>query len=323
MPLGRSGLSGSGAPGAAGGGTTAVTLGNTSRSRSTSRAGSTSNGGVPGPMLTGATAYVHPTSSASSASMHVGGSLSAASVNPAVGSIYPTYSAQSARSGVSTEQLQAPPQKGVPAPDKLSRAAPPEPATLLKRPVSGKSSVTGKGSVPSGGVGSIEMVSLAVQGSNAPQPRVESISSMGLALPTSTRDFSSVGVAHGSCTLGTTFDSIPVDPPALPLPTTADREAGSVMPPDLLEHALDNMSAAEVAFMGEFRLLGPMERRGGGQGLVQFANQLRSGDPVAIKFFMNSRAFECERDLYSQVHLRGMMPAVSLMHSNTDVRPPL
>lgn len=298
-----------GAGGAAGGGTSAVTLASTSRNRSTSRSGSTSSNGVLSrPMPTGSTAYIHHTSS-----------LSAASVNPAVGSIYPTYSAQSTRSGVTTEQLQPPPQKGMPAPEKLSRSDPSESAAPLKPPISSSSSMSGKASAPAGVVA---MVSLAAKSSNPPPARGESCSSMGIALPTSTRDISSVGVAHGSRTLGTTFDSIPVEPPALPLPTTADREAGSIMPSDLLEHALDNMCAAEVAFMGEFRLLGPMERRGGGQGLVQFAIQLRTNDPVAIKFFMNSRAFECERDLYSQVHLRGMMPAVSLVHSDTDVRPP-
>lgn len=286
-----------------------------------SRSGSASStGGMPYPPGAHDPASTGP----SGRSMHAHGSASETSMNPTVGSMYPTRSAQSGVSALSTEG----PGEVMPA-EKLQRAialAPGEIAELkpsmsggpLRPTPSGVSS--GAGVTPH--IGSAAMASLAAQSTaHHGVARGETMSSMGIALPTSTREFSSCGVAHGSHTLGTTFDSIPVDPPALPMPTTADREAGSVMPPDLLEHALDNMSAADTPFMGDFRLLGPMERRGGGQGLVQFANQLRTGDPVAIKFFVNSRAFECERDLYSQEHLRGMMPAVSLMHSNADVRP--
>lgn len=304
---------------------TAVSLGAANRSRTVSHTGSvSSNGTLSGPS---APAYVHPATSATSASMHAAGGLSGMSVNPTVGSIYPTTSAQSGRSA---EGLHAVPRQASPMPDKLSHATvpPPDAHSPVKPPLRGNSALralpSGASSAAAGGgVGSVAMVSLAAQSLNPSgvgAGRGESVSSLGIALPTSTKDFSSCGVVHGSNTLGTTFDSIPVEEPALPLPTTADREGGALMPPDLLEHALDNLSAAQVPFMGEFRLLGPLERRGGGQGLVQFATQMRGGDPVAIKFFMNNRAFECERELYSQEHLRGMMPAVSLMHSNADVR---
>eukprot|EP00892_Ulva_mutabilis_P000463 jgi/Ulvmu1/10417/UM062_0013.1 len=301
------------------------------KSRQGSRSGSvSSNGGLPytsvtTPMLPTGSTHTMATGGMTTAGMSAGGM---SSLNPTVGSVYPTRSAHSSTSGGNPDFGAVP---ETPAPDKLTRTPTPprgqRGSSPLKPPLSGTTPSnlrplpSGASSAASMGVqlGSVAIASLAAQSTNQhAAQRGESMLSMGIALPTSTRDFSSCGVAHGSHTLGTTFDSIPVDLPALPLPTTADRDAGSVMPPDLLEHALDNMSAADVPFIGEFKLLGPMERRGGGQGLVQFATQLRTSDPVAIKFFVNSRAFECERELYSQEHLRGMMPAVSLMHSNSD-----
>lgn len=116
----------------------------------------------------------------------------------------------------------------------------------------------------------------------------------------------------------TTFDTTAAPP--LPPPDAASGEV-AVLDRPLLEHALDNMHACDELFMGKFAILGPLERRVGGQGIVQFATA--AGEPVAIKFFVNRKAFDCEAALYEQPHLRGMMPAVALVHSNDDVRPTL
>ena len=86
--------------------------------------------------------------------------------------------------------------------------------------------------------------------------------------------------------------------------------------------------SCRVLFLKKFELLGPRYRRAGGQGVVQFA---RCTDPggdggdgggvaVAIKFFLNYRAFVCEEALYRREELRGMMPAISLIESNEEVQ---
>lgn len=63
-----------------------------------------------------------------------------------------------------------------------------------------------------------------------------------------------------------------------------------------------------------------MHRRVGGQGVVQFARSTQSMAQVAIKFFLNTNAFECEEALYMREELRSMMPAISLIESNESVR---
>eukprot|EP00892_Ulva_mutabilis_P000459 jgi/Ulvmu1/10413/UM062_0009.1 len=113
----------------------------------------------------------------------------------------------------------------------------------------------------------------------------------------------------------TTFDTTAAPP--LP-PAIAGADGVAVLDRQLLEHALDNMHACGELFMGKFEILGPLERRAGGQGIVQFALSRPSGDPVAIKFFLNRKAFDCEDALYVQQRLREMMPAVTLIHSNED-----
>lgn len=117
----------------------------------------------------------------------------------------------------------------------------------------------------------------------------------------------------------TTFDTTAAPP--LP-PPEAGEDGVAVLDRPLLEHALDNMHARDELFMGKFEILGPLERRAGGQGIVQFARAHPYGEPVAIKFFLNRKAFDCEDALYNQQRLRGMMPAVTLIHSNDDVRGP-
>lgn len=121
------------------------------------------------------------------------------------------------------------------------------------------------------------------------------------------------GVTHS-----TTIDTTAAPP--LPPPNAATGEV-AVLDGPLLEHALDNMHAGDELFMGKFAILGPMERRAGGQGIVQFAVARPTGEPVAVKFFLNRMAFDCEAALYEKEHLRSMMPAVTLVHSNDDVRP--
>lgn len=63
-----------------------------------------------------------------------------------------------------------------------------------------------------------------------------------------------------------------------------------------------------------------MHRRSGGQGVVQFARSAHSTEGVAIKFFLNQQAFQCEQELYMRPELRSMMPAITLIESNEAVR---
>lgn len=85
--------------------------------------------------------------------------------------------------------------------------------------------------------------------------------------------------------------------------------------------------ACRALFLRKFILLGPRQRRSGGQGVVQFARcAAHSGGgggeaTVAIKFFLNRSAFECEEALYWREELRGMMPAISVIDANEEVPP--
>lgn len=94
---------------------------------------------------------------------------------------------------------------------------------------------------------------------------------------------------------------------------------GQFLDLDLLEKALDNLCLTDTLFMGEFKVLGAMERRQGGQGVVQFAVHVKRGDAVAIKFFLNRNAFKCEEELYTVKDLKKMMPAISLLENNDSV----
>jgi hypothetical protein len=116
-------------------------------------------------------------------------------------------------------------------------------------------------------------------------------------------------------TAATTLDMTTT--PSLPRPT----RDGAMLNRDLLENALDALSGRGQLFMRRFELLGPMNRRIGGQGVVQFARVAASGEGVAIKFFLNRNAFRCEEELYVREGLRDMMPAISLIENNDSVRP--
>jgi len=52
---------------------------------------------------------------------------------------------------------------------------------------------------------------------------------------------------------------------------------------DRLEAALDVMHASKVLFLGSYSMLGAVERRAGGQGVVQFAARHSQGGQVAVK----------------------------------------
>lgn len=58
--------------------------------------------------------------------------------------------------------------------------------------------------------------------------------------------------------------------------------------------------------------------------MVQFARSAarceHSTESVAIKFFLNRNAFDCEEALYMRPELRGMMPAISMLQNNESVR---
>lgn len=52
-----------------------------------------------------------------------------------------------------------------------------------------------------------------------------------------------------------------------------------------LEDALDALCDSGHKFLGRYTILSNVERRGGGQGIVQFAQMVGSAELVAIKFF--------------------------------------
>jgi hypothetical protein len=78
---------------------------------------------------------------------------------------------------------------------------------------------------------------------------------------------------------------------------------------EALEDALDALHALRQPFMGQFELLSSIERRSGGQGLVQFARSQDTPGEFAIKFYTHRAAFERESALYCVDALRSMMPA--------------
>jgi hypothetical protein len=94
------------------------------------------------------------------------------------------------------------------------------------------------------------------------------------------------------------------------LPRT-DREA--------LERTLDDMRRKRHLLFGKYVILGGCERRGGGQGLVQFVHDAsRTQLSYAVKFFTNSAAFEHECTLYADETLRAMMAATREVGDNAD-----
>jgi hypothetical protein len=91
---------------------------------------------------------------------------------------------------------------------------------------------------------------------------------------------------------------------------------------DDLEDALDEMYEEGLLFMGRLRVLSGMERRYGGQGIVQFANTVESkNEEFAIKFFLQRSAFARETALFSSSGvIREMMPNILAIEGNADGR---
>eukprot|EP00892_Ulva_mutabilis_P002693 jgi/Ulvmu1/12424/UM009_0074.1 len=85
---------------------------------------------------------------------------------------------------------------------------------------------------------------------------------------------------------------------------------------DALEVALDAMCSMKEPFYHRYMLLSSVERRIGGQGLVQFASIVNTHDKAAIKFYMDVSAFQCEHDLYQDSQLKSMMPATLAIEEN-------
>jgi hypothetical protein len=57
------------------------------------------------------------------------------------------------------------------------------------------------------------------------------------------------------------------------------------------------------------QVLSALDRRYGGQGVVQFVRDIHSEESFAVKFFFKRYAFEAELALYEDPVLRSMMPA--------------
>ena len=65
----------------------------------------------------------------------------------------------------------------------------------------------------------------------------------------------------------------------------AEAEAKKLEEIENLEDALDMLCELGHKFLGRYTILSSIERRGGGQGVVQFAQVVGSAELVAIKFF--------------------------------------
>jgi hypothetical protein len=90
--------------------------------------------------------------------------------------------------------------------------------------------------------------------------------------------------------------------------TSVGPAPGSLTPVLELEAALDWLRANERRFLS-YMILGAVDRRTGGQGIVQFSTGGAGGlQQFAIKFFLDRAAFGRERELYSIPEFRKLMP---------------
>lgn len=62
-------------------------------------------------------------------------------------------------------------------------------------------------------------------------------------------------------------------------------QSGGGLSVDELEDALDELAERQAHFMGRYLIGSNVERRSGGQGVVQFARIVNTPDEVAIKFY--------------------------------------
>jgi serine/threonine protein kinase len=74
----------------------------------------------------------------------------------------------------------------------------------------------------------------------------------------------------------------------------------------------------QVPYVGRYLMLSSVDRRAGGQGVVQFARGNGSAKEYAVKFYTQFEAFYRERDLYMEPCLREMMPATQEIIGNED-----
>eukprot|EP00892_Ulva_mutabilis_P008922 jgi/Ulvmu1/6401/UM003_0029.1 len=100
--------------------------------------------------------------------------------------------------------------------------------------------------------------------------------------------------------------------PVGPLP--ADASVPQLM--DRLSRQLDGMHAVGKPVMDKYLPLGEAQRRMGGQGMVQFARDLRDDREYAIKLFVSRKAFDSETVLYGDEVLRELLPKIEVMSDN-------
>jgi hypothetical protein len=91
---------------------------------------------------------------------------------------------------------------------------------------------------------------------------------------------------------------------------------GSVV--DMLEDALDFLHDRQARFLGRYVISHNVERRTGGQGVVQFGRVADAQEEVAIKFYTHKEAFTREAELYRDSGLKRSMPATLAIVANED-----
>jgi serine/threonine protein kinase len=87
---------------------------------------------------------------------------------------------------------------------------------------------------------------------------------------------------------------------------------------DQLDAVLDDMRVHGQLLFGTYIILSSLERRGGGQGCVQFVHDRDKRRDLAVKFFFKLDAFEREAALYADPVLRAMMAATRHVYANAD-----
>eukprot|EP00892_Ulva_mutabilis_P005912 jgi/Ulvmu1/3693/UM017_0110.1 len=87
-------------------------------------------------------------------------------------------------------------------------------------------------------------------------------------------------------------------------------------PVEELQVALDAMNSMQAPFYNRYHLASAVDRRVGGQGIVQFASMSNTHDRAAIKFYTDRSAFDRERELYAEARLKAMMPATFAVDDN-------
>ena len=84
-----------------------------------------------------------------------------------------------------------------------------------------------------------------------------------------------------------------------------------------LEDVLEYMRDRQLLLFGRYSVLSQRDRRGGGQGLVQFVRDT-ANESLVVKFFFDRGAFAREADLYFNNTFRQMMPASREACANAD-----